>query len=226
MNKIAILIDGAFFLKRHNFLYPPISHFDAVKTADNMMDMTKMHLDDSNSQLYRILYYDCLPLDKKAQHPITKKQIDFSKSKTAKFRHEFYEILKKRRKVALRLGFLSDSGGWILNAKCVKELIKNKKKAADITEKDIKYNTTQKGVDMKIAVDIASLSYKRHVNQIILVAGDSDFVPAAKLARREGIDFILDPMYNNVNPELFEHIDGLTSKCPKPDKIRRPQEKT
>ncbi len=27
------------------------------------------------------------------------------------------------------------------------------------------------------------------IDQIILIAGDSDFVPAAKLARREGIDF-------------------------------------
>ena len=52
----------------------------------------------------------------------------------------------------------------------------------------------QKGVDMRIGVDIASLAYKKQVNQIILIAGDSDFVPAAKLARREGIDFVLDPL--------------------------------
>jgi len=29
------------------------------------------------------------------------------------------------------------------------------------------------------------------VSKIILIAGDSDFVPASKLARREGIEFIL-----------------------------------
>ena len=45
----------------------------------------------------------------------------------------------------------------------------------------------------------------------ILIAGDSDFVPAAKLARREGIDFLLDPMWNPIKPHLFEHIDGLHS---------------
>ena len=44
---------------------------------------------------------------------------------------------------------------------------------------------------------------------IVIIAGDSDFVPAAKLARREGIDFILDPMGANIDPTLFEHIDGL-----------------
>lgn len=62
---------------------------------------------------------------------------------------------------------------------------------------------------MKIGLDIASLAFKHQVDQIILISGDSDFVPAAKLARREGIDFILDPLYNPIKPDLFEHIDGL-----------------
>ncbi len=64
---------------------------------------------------------------------------------------------------------------------------------------------------MKIGLDIASLAYKKQVDQIILIAGDSDFVSAAKLARREGIDFVLDALYNNVKPNLLEHIDGLNS---------------
>ena len=70
---------------------------------------------------------------------------------------------------------------------------------------------------MKIGVDIASLAYKHQVDQIILIAGDSDFVPAAKLARREGIDFILDPMWSSIRPDLFEHIDGLKSQWKKKD---------
>lgn len=62
---------------------------------------------------------------------------------------------------------------------------------------------------MKIGLDIATLAFKEQVNQIILIAGDSDFVPAAKFARREGVDFILDPMLNDIDPTLHEHIDGL-----------------
>ena len=64
---------------------------------------------------------------------------------------------------------------------------------------------------MKIGIDIASMAYKRQVEKIVLIAGDSDFVPAAKLARREGIDFVLDPMGAPIKPDLFEHIDGLRS---------------
>lgn len=70
----------------------------------------------------------------------------------------------------------------------------------------------QKGVDMRIGLDIASLAYKKEVNQIVLISGDSDFVPAAKLARREGIDFVLDPLGAKVKDNLFEHIDGLNTK--------------
>lgn len=76
----------------------------------------------------------------------------------------------------------------------------------------------QKGVDMKIGVDIASLAYKKQVDKIVLISGDSDFVPAAKLARREGIDFVLDPMWVDIKPELFEHIDGLRTFAPNPTK--------
>ena len=57
----------------------------------------------------------------------------------------------------------------------------------------------QKGVDMRIAIDIASLTLKKHVRTIVLVAGDSDFVPAAKMARREGVEFILDPLWQHIN---------------------------
>ena len=49
----------------------------------------------------------------------------------------------------------------------------------------------------------------------------ADFVPAAKLARREGIDFVLDPMWRQVPPGLNEHIDGLRSTCPRPKPLTR-----
>ena len=81
-------------------------------------------------------------------------------------------------------------------------------------ENDVYLDVRQKGIDMKIGVDIATLALKRFVDTIVLFSGDSDFVPAAKLARREGIDFILDPMQANVEPQLFEHIDGIKSCSP------------
>lgn len=49
-----------------------------------------------------------------------------------------------------------------------------------------------------------------------MIAGDSDFVPAAKYARRSGIDFILDPMYSHITKSLNEHVDGLYSPVKAP----------
>ncbi|EDP6822514.1 NYN domain-containing protein, partial [Campylobacter upsaliensis] len=64
----------------------------------------------------------------------------------------------------------------------------------NLTDKDFKLNLKQKGVDIKIALDISKLSLRKDIEKIILMIGDSDFIPAIKLARREGIIDQLDPL--------------------------------
>ena len=93
-----------------------------------------------------------------------------------------------------------------------------------MTDRDFIPALRQKGVDMRIGLDIASITLKRQANVIILVAGDADFVPAAKLARREGVQFILDPLWQNVPRDLLEHIDGLRSGFYKPRANTRPSD--
>ena len=85
-----------------------------------------------------------------------------------------------------------------------------------MTDQDFVPDLRQKGVDMRIGIDIASITLKRQADVIVLVAGDADFVPAAKLARREGVQFILDPLRQSVSSDLSEHIDDLTSGFPRP----------
>jgi uncharacterized LabA/DUF88 family protein len=142
--------------------------------------------------------------------------VDFSKSKEAVFRRELHARLRSKRKMALRLGHLSKDVKWTIKPLKIAELLKGKIQITDLTEHDVSIETRQKGVDMRIGVDVASLSFKQQVDQIVLIAGDADFVPAAKMARREGVDFILDPMWQNIPDGLMEHIDGLRSTCPKP----------
>ena len=87
---------------------------------------------------------------------------------------------------------------------------------SDLQDSDFFLNLRQKGVDMRIGLDIATITLKKQASVIVLVSGDSDFVPAAKLARREGVTFILDPLWQNVSPDLHEHIDRLTSGFSRP----------
>ena len=121
----------------------------------------------------------------------------------------FLNELKSKRKFALRMGRLSSNDtGYIIKPEKMKALCANKIIFSYITEDDFRLDIKQKTMDMKLGTDIASITLKKQVDQIILIAGDSDFVPAAKLARREGVD----QMGQTINDDLNEHIDGIRSK--------------
>lgn len=222
MIRTAILVDGGFYRKRAKYLWGEKS---AEARAKELAAYCQTHLHDKSSDderhLYRIFYYDCEPVGRKSvYHPLRKSNVDLDKSDTYTWATQFMEELKKRRKFALRLGHLSDQMHFNLKPEVTKALCSGKRTLDSLTDQDFVFTAQQKGVDMKIGVDIASLAYKRQVDQIILIAGDSDFVPAAKLARREGIDFILDPMWGTIREDLFEHIDGLKSQWKKKDKSK------
>lgn len=213
-NKTAILVDGGFFLKKYRgFTKHPL---DPKRTALSLWNMCLQHLvqKDGQRDLYRIYYYDCLPYAGKQTNPISKKMIDYSSTQIYRFQESFLNELKKLRKVALRLGELTTNNTWNIKPDKLKNLLDGKIQMSDILEEDIYLDFRQKMVDIKIGLDIATITLKRQANQIILIAGDSDFVPASKLARTEGIDFILNPMGNNIKPHLFEHIDGLHNLYP------------
>lgn len=218
MVKTAILVDGGFYRRRARKLWGEKSSFDR---ASELYAYCQAHLNDKHEtrNLYRIFYYDCPPIEETLFHPLTRKNIDMSRTDTYKWTVEFLEELRRKRKVALRLGKLSyNKTGYLLKPEIVKKLCSGALKVEDLSEEDFDIAIEQKGVDMKIGIDIASLAYKKQVDQIILISGDSDFVPAAKLARREGIDFILDPMWADIKKDLHEHIDGLKSNWKKKEK--------
>ena len=179
--------------------------------ANELENYCMKHLSDS-SYLYRIFYYDCLPTNQVIRHIYSKRDINCNESGIYSWMNAFINFLKAKRKFALRLGKLAqihENVCHTLRPKVLKDLCNGTRQFSDLTEDDFVLSFVQKGVDMKIGIDIASLAYKKQVDRIVLISGDSDFVPAAKLARREGIDFILDPLFNQVSPDLIEHIDGL-----------------
>lgn len=215
--KTAILVDGGFYRKRAAYLW---GKKEPEKRAKELIAYCNAHMkretNYADRSLYRIFYYDCPPISKTVYHPLLKRGIDFRRNDTFAWTNAFYDALKQQRKVALRMGELSDDfAAFNLSPEKTKALLSGKITIDDLTENDFHISFSQKGVDMKIGLDISSLAYKKQVDQIILIAGDSDFVPAAKLARREGIDFILDPMWASIKDNLFEHIDGLRSQWEK-----------
>lgn len=223
--KTAIFVDGAFFIRRIQYLYKKKRDFDTTNAESIVSELENIcyrHLNQKNKEtgeydrahdLYRIFFYDCLPLSKRVSKPISKDSFDFSTTEQYKLRLAILECLKRKPKTALRLGKLQDMGGWKIKPDVLKNLLEKTVAFEDLTDDDFSYEVRQKSVDMKIGIDIASVSYKKQAERIVLISGDSDFVPAAKLARREGIEFILDPMWQPISSDLFEHIDGLSSTC-------------
>lgn len=63
--RVAVLIDGGFFIKRFNSLYNKERKLDGAEVADIMYTMAHKHVGDKNT-LYRIFYYDCYPFGKKS----------------------------------------------------------------------------------------------------------------------------------------------------------------
>lgn len=217
--RVAVLIDGGFFRKRYREIFGSLPEPDRL--ANRLYAIAMLHA-GGRDNLYRIFYYDCPPLNKKAHNPVTGRPVDFAKEPQAIYMNKFLNTLKVKRKIAMRLGHLSDFSEWRIRPEFTKDIVTGKLDPTKLKENNVSYEIKQKGVDMKIGIDIATLAYKNLVGKIILIAGDADFVPAAKLARREGIDFVLDPMWQHIHPDLLEHIDGLQSKCPQPKKKPQP----
>jgi uncharacterized LabA/DUF88 family protein len=214
----AILVDAEFFLKRARYIFGPQPP-DAA--ANKLHRLALEHLNDDKgrrtARLYRIFVYDAPPAAWKGHKPISKEPVDIFLSPTAQWRREFHESLRGLRKVALRMGEVpTNQVHWQIRSPVLKDLIDGVKQWTDLTDDDFRLDLRQKGVDMRLGLDIAAMAFKQQVNQIVLISGDVDFVPAAKLARREGIDFILDPMWATIRSDLYEHVDGLRTVCPKP----------
>lgn len=267
VRRIAVLIDGGFFIKRLSKLVETAFRDSPATVANSARVLCKRHVrnligergDARKSRwldhVYRLFYYDAAPFDQVAHHPISNLQIDFAKTPEAKFREELFAEIRRLRKFALRLGKVTKEDDWhIKNTAVTKKLLRTNQfldvldaaaaqtptpaltplqcqQLANIaaawrglTPDDLRLGLRQKGVDMRIGIDITTLTLKKQVDTIILVTGDSDFVPAAKVARREGVEFLLDPLWQQVNDDLHEHVDGIVSGFQRPGVPGNPAE--
>ncbi len=78
------------------------------------------------------------------------------------------------------------------------------------TDADFDPDFEQKGVDMRIGLDIASYSANRCIDRIILVTNDTDCVPAMKYGRKSGLQTVITELPNGrTAPELRMHADFM-----------------
>ena len=92
------------------------------------------------------------------------------------------EILGRKNLFAVRQGKLQ-MHGWLRKD--------DRKNFEDLTDDDYRPNLVQKGVDMRIGLDMAILAERRLIDRLILITRDTDMIPAMKHCRTQAIQIVL-----------------------------------
>lgn len=208
--KFAILVDGGFLSKALGSVLRPRR---APDVEDILLACNKVreHPKLSGHELLRILFYDAPPATGQITNPLSREQVNLGRTDQYSTRTALLDKIENSPDFALRLGELAKRG-WEVRPRSLKELPKRPEPA--LVADDLQPSFQQKGVDLRIGLDIARLSLRRIVDTIVVVAGDSDFIPAFKFARREGLRVYLEDVGSRfVKQELRAHADLVLRTC-------------
>ena len=183
--KVAVLIDGGHLrvlVRKAALEYNP----DYIEKVANSCI-------DPNETLFRIFYYDCPPYNGNAKLPVSGATQTFTGTDS------WLKDLASRELFAVRLGILKFRG---FSPKKIP--IANRA----LTDSDFKPNFEQKGVDMRIGLDIAKFCETKAVDRIIIITNDTDCVPSMKYARIAGLQIVLMKFPGlQAASELSRHAD-------------------
>ena len=196
----AILLDAGFLRYQLGTPGHPITADDIEAFVERIKGRPEL----AGMRLHRVYFYDSRPLTGAGEHPLDGSVIDFGASEVASQNKSLQAHVARLPFFSMRYGDLYLEA-WGLK----KHFLRKHKGEAEVKVKptDIRPIIKQKGVDMRIGLDIASLTLKKHAQVIVLATADSDFIPAMKFARREGAQLILIPQGKGVRDGLREHAD-------------------
>ena len=210
-DRVAYIVDGAFFVKNFKSIY---KKFPSAENVETYIHSIQEYIKDhsyllKNSEIYRIFFYDCKPLKETLTNPVDNSSFDLSQSQLRKDNEALQDSLKKKHYFALRFGELKLAGHdnpW--NQWKVRDgsLSKLKNKEREMSPKDLTPNISQKGVDIKMGLDIASMTSKKLCTKIVLLSGDTDMISAMKLARKEGVHVFLH-VFQKAHHAMATHSD-------------------
>ncbi len=205
--RYAILLDRGFVTKK---LQERNRRPTTADDVNALCDRLRQSPHVASYELLRIYYYDAWPSDESISRPVSGDVHNLAS--TPRFRHSqsLFDQIVMKPGFALRMGetrLLADK--WKLKPSVVRQLKQNPR---TLTDADFVLDINQKGVDMRIGMDMARLALRELVRAIVVVTGDSDFVPAFKFVRREGVKVILETLgHRAVRPDLKHHADFVIS---------------
>jgi uncharacterized LabA/DUF88 family protein len=201
MGKYAILVDGGFIKKK---LFSRNKHFPTVGEVEAEIQRIKNDPHLTAHSLLRVYFYDASPASGKLTNPLSGAVVIIGNHPQYSANIGLQQGLEMQPDFALRQGEAAIQG-WALGESALRNIAR--KGARALTANDLVPNIKQKGVDLRIGLDIARLSLCKLVEIIVVVTGDSDMVPAFKFARREGIRVFLDHLRHGVKRALKAHVD-------------------
>lgn len=202
----AIMLDGGFVTRKIQ------QQKKRVVTADDIVELCdelRRTPEVADYELLRIYYYDAWPSSHAIPLPVSKGTFELAKTERFRIAQSLYDQLVMKPGFALRMGeTMLGVQQWRLRPRIVAEL---KRAPRALQDADFQLDISQKGVDMRIGMDMARLCLRDLVRAVLVVTSDSDFVPAFKFVRREGVKVILNPLgHKGVRPELRAHADFVT----------------
>lgn len=221
MKKVALLIDGGWFTKvLRKELSETISNGHGRRptvTAEVVRKNALLALNPADEEPWRIFYYDAYPYDGMVTNPVDGKSTDFGTSPTNAYATKLFKELGQMDLMALRRGVLKPRG-WMLTDNYVRQSLaaaQNNAAAPGLEPEDVTFTLEQKGVDIRVGLDVASLAIKRLVDRLLIYSGDTDIVPAMKLARREGLQVaVVEVGGTRLSAELVEDADFVRHIVP------------
>lgn len=202
-HRFAILIDGGFFTRK---LYNKLGRkTPTVEDVISEIDRLRRNQIFDEYELLRVYYYDAQPATGKVIHPISGKVTNLADTPVYTRNKAFLQKLELQPDISLRAGEVSARGYRLKYSSYQDQTLPNRQ----LREDDFELDLEQKGVDLRIGLDIARLSLRQLVRTVVVVTGDSDFIPAFKFARREGVRVVLAHMGHGVKTELKAHTDGI-----------------
>jgi uncharacterized LabA/DUF88 family protein len=200
--RYAVLMDGAFLIRK---LERRLKAFPSVQNIESVAASIANHECVAGLSRLRVYFYHARPADELMTNPISKIPLRLSSTSVHARHRGLLQGLATCPDFALRLGE-TVTRGWRLGAKSFETLVRAPR---TLEARDLVPIIEQKGVDLRIGLDIARLALTHAVQAIVVVTGDSDLVPAFKFARREGIRVFLCYLNHGIRRELREHADRV-----------------
>lgn len=206
MKRTALLIDGG-------YLRETAQAAGIFCEPDFIEDFAHSCFNKEVEDPYRILYYDCKLYRGDQKYPISGRPLVMNSSS------EWLKTLARKQLFAVRLGEMQWRG-WKLKQDTIKELSVHDR---ELTDYDFEWDISQKGVDMKIGLDIAVLADNEVVCNLVIVTADNDIIPAIKHGRKQGMQIILAVLPNEAKnrnmDQLREHADFIRDIKKWPEKF-------